>query len=69
MIISVASIETALVEKAVSKLYFLQFTIIGISTFLNEDFKRVRFQRLAYVIVYAFSFLSFFLLFFLKWRF
>jgi len=35
--------ETVLVENAVLKLYYLQFIILGNSTFLNEHFQLVQF--------------------------
>jgi len=40
---SMASNEAVLVEKPVSKLCYLQFITIGISTFLNEHFQLVQF--------------------------
>jgi len=39
-----ASNETVLVENAVSKLHYLHFVNIGISTFLNEHFQLVQFH-------------------------
>jgi len=39
-----ASNEGVLVENAVSKLDYLQFTTIGISTFLDEYFKLMQFH-------------------------
>jgi len=36
--------EAVLVENAVTKLYYLQFITIGISTYLNEHFHLVQFH-------------------------
>jgi len=41
---SMASNDAVLVENTVSKLYYLQFITIGISTFLNEHFQLVQFH-------------------------
>jgi len=38
-----ASNEAVLVENAFSKVYYLHFIAIGISTFLNEHFQPVQF--------------------------